>query len=74
MWKYFTIGNIGNTDNACAWSSIDLEYLDHEMEELVFECAPGEYINELKYFGFFWALDYRFNIDSYGESFCLVAE
>ena len=41
LWKYFTIGNIGNTDNTCGWSSIDLETLDHDMEKIEFECAPG---------------------------------
>jgi len=41
LWKYFTIGNIGNTDNTCGWSSIDLETLDHDMEDLEFECASG---------------------------------
>jgi len=29
MWKYFTIGNIGSTDNNCAWSYLDLVNLDH---------------------------------------------
>ena len=74
MWKYFTVGNIGNTDNNCAWSSLDLVTLDHEMNKLEFECPEGFYINELKYFGFLYAMDYRFNIESYGESFCLKAE
>ena len=31
LWKYFTIGNIGNTDNVCGWSSIDLETLDEDI-------------------------------------------
>ena len=31
LWKYFTIGNIGNTDNTCNWSSIDLETFDNEI-------------------------------------------
>ena len=39
LWKYFTIGNIGN--NTCGWSSIDLETLDHDMEDLEFECESG---------------------------------
>ena len=39
-----------------------------------FECAEGYYISELKYFGFLWATDLRFNIESFGESFCKLAE
>ena len=46
------MGNIGNTDNICGWSSLDLVVLDHESEKLSFECAEGQYISELKYFGF----------------------
>lgn len=44
------------------------------MSTLEFECKEGYYINDLKYFGFLNAMDYRFNIESFGESFCLLAE
>ena len=39
-----------------------------------FECAEGQYISELKYFGFLYAMDLRYNIESFGESFCFSAE
>ena len=44
------------------------------MQTLEFECPEGKYISELKYFGFFWSLDLRFNTESKGESFCQAAE
>ena len=36
VWKYFTIGNIGNTDNTCGWTNIDLDILDNKVEEISF--------------------------------------
>jgi len=36
VWKYFTIGNIGNTDNTCGWTNIDLDILDNKVEDISF--------------------------------------
>ena len=74
MWKYYTIGNIGNTDSSCDWSSINLINMDHEIRPMTFSCNAGQYISHLKYFGFLYQTDLRFNIQSYGESWCLEAE
>ena len=74
LWKYYTIGNIGNTDSSCDWSSINLVNMDHEIKEMNFGCMDGQYINTIKYLGFLYHTDMRFNIESYGESWCLAAE
>ena len=70
MWKYYTIGNIGNTDSSCDWSSINLINMDHEIRKMNFSCNAGQYISNVKYFGFLYQTDLRFNIQSYGESWC----
>ena len=36
VWRYFTIGNIGNTDNTCGWTNIDLDILDNKVEDISF--------------------------------------
>ena len=48
--------------------------MDHDIRKMNFTCKEGQYISHLKYFGFLYKTDLRFNIDSYGESWCKEAE
>jgi len=41
MWKYFTIGNIGNSDSSCDWSNINLINMDHQIRSMNFTCLEG---------------------------------
>lgn len=40
-FKYYTIGNLGQTDNVCQHSDIDLDNLQHRMPPLQLKCPKG---------------------------------
>mmetsp|Transcript_4428 Transcript_4428/g.6506 ORF Transcript_4428/g.6506 Transcript_4428/m.6506 type:complete len:264 (+) Transcript_4428:2247-3038(+) len=74
VFSYFTLGNVGVTDNSCGFSKINPEDLDYESRKLSLDCPDGSYISEIKNLGFLYHYDKRLNGNSTGESLCYAAE
>ena len=74
IWKYFTIGNLGQSDNSCGHSRVEFEDIDIFLKNVKLSCPDGKYIKGLKDFGFLYQLDKRVNAPSDAFSFCYKAE
>ena len=44
FFKYFTIGNLGQSDNVCDYSQINLLNVDDTLKPMNFTCKHGKYI------------------------------
>jgi len=73
-FKYFTLGNVGVTDDNCGFSKVNIYDLDYESKMINLKCQEGSYINDIKNFGFLYLYDKRVNGNSTGESICYAAE
>mmetsp|Transcript_39352 Transcript_39352/g.60160 ORF Transcript_39352/g.60160 Transcript_39352/m.60160 type:complete len:110 (+) Transcript_39352:2263-2592(+) len=84
-FRYFTVGNLGETKTRCGYSSMTT-YKDHNAAEaqshssrrlatssynLELQCPQDTYISEVKNLGFLYLEDKRTNVYSNGEAFCL---
>lgn len=77
-FKYFTLGNLGQLDSVCDYSSLDLSELDNNklenIKSMKIDCGENSYIHSIQNFGFLYQFDKRINGTSNGESMCYAVE
>ena len=71
MFKYFTIGNLGQLSHKCAWSDFKNKFdpNDEVQEDITLDCGYG-YISRLEEFGFLYKWDIAYNGFSEGQASC----
>ena len=76
-FKYLTLGNLGQTDDACGHSSINIPdlngnfYPDSASKGLInLTCSDNFYIDGVKNFGFLYRMDRETKNISSGRSWC----
>lgn len=77
FFKYFTIGNLGQTDSTCGYSSVNFAnangvfYPDSESRQVMnLTCDEDYYIDGIKHFGFLYHIDRQTKGISTGPSWC----
>lgn len=72
VFKYFTIGNLGQMSKKCGFSDFEHRFsVDAEIpqENIKFDCGLG-YIGEIQEFGFLYKFDKEWGGDTDGQAVC----
>ena len=76
MAEYFSIGNVGKTDQFCTTGQVNYYDMDYNMENFKIDCEIGKEhnhtIRSITTFGLLYKWDKRLGTASTGESFCNV--
>lgn len=75
-FKYFTIGNLGQMNRQCSWSSFENYFEPNvsQFDPIQVSCDNGGYIGELVQFGFLYLFDKAYGADSVAQKRCEFIE
>lgn len=72
LFKYFTIGNLGQLTKRCGWGDFAFKFMTENgglNQQIEVDCGSG-YVNEMQQFGFLYKIDKLWGGDSEGEATC----
>ena len=74
-FKYFTLGNLGQMDKKCSWSTFEQHFNQSYANKnfVTVDCGQG-YIGELLEFGFLYQFDKLYGGDSIASERCKFIE
>ena len=81
VFKYFTLGNIGQTYSVCGYTSVefkdvqkpdltDKSYGQAVDKDIKLSCPESGYISQMQVFGFLYMLDYEAGVLSHPNNQC----
>lgn len=72
LFKYFTIGNLGQLTKRCGWGDLAFKFMTENsglQQQIKVDCGTG-YVNEMQQFGFLYTIDKIWGGESEGEATC----
>ena len=68
LFRYFTIGNLGQLTKRCGWGDFAFKFMEENYgltQQIEVDCGTG-YVNEVQQFGFLYTIDKLYGGDSDG--------